>query len=138
VTIAGLGWSQKATITLYLGASTMRLLTTLTLLAGLSLGAATLKAQDSTQATRNVPDSLVAKAKITEDSARAIALKRVPGTVENTTLTSRRGRLAWVFEVKRAGRTGDTKVTVNAANGRVVSVARAGGTKSRSTTRHSS
>ena len=82
----------------------MRLLTTLTLLAGLSVGAASLKAQDSTQATRNVPDSLVGKAKISEDSARAIALKRVPGTVENTTLTSRRGRLAWVFEVKRAGR----------------------------------
>src|SRR5436305_848466 len=36
VTIVGLGWSQKATTTLYPGASTMRLLTTLTLLAALS------------------------------------------------------------------------------------------------------
>ena len=112
----------------------MRLLTTLTLLAGLSLGAASLSAQD---ATRNVPDSLVAKAKISEDSARAIALKRVPGTVESTALRSRRGRLSYVFGIQRSGRTGTTNVTVNAMNGRVVSVARVAA-KSKTTTRHSS
>ncbi len=110
----------------------MRLLSILTLLAGLCLGATGLAAQE-----RNVPDSLVAKAKVSEDSARAVALKRVPGDLQSTTLASRRGRLSWVFEVKRTGRTGTTKVTVNANNGRVVSVSRVG-TKSKSATRHSS
>jgi uncharacterized membrane protein YkoI len=110
----------------------MRILSILTLLAGLSFGATGLTAQE-----RNVPDSLVAKAKISEDSARAVALKRVPGDVQSTTLVSRRGRLSWVFEVKRTGRTGNTKVTVNANNGRVVSVSRSG-SKSRSATRRSS
>jgi len=110
----------------------MRLLSILTLLAGLSLGASGLAAQE-----RNVPDSLVAKAKVSEDSARTVALKRVPGDLQSTTLMSRRGRLSWVFEVKRTGRAGTTKVTVNANNGRVVSVSRVG-TKSKSATRHSS
>ena len=110
----------------------MRLLSILTVLAGLALGATGLAAQD-----RNVPDSLVAKAKISEDSARAVALKRVPGDLQSITLVSRRGRLSWVFEVKRTGRTGTTKVTVNANNGRVVSVARSG-SKSKSATRRSS
>jgi len=44
---------------------------------------------------RNVPDSLVAKAKVSEDSARAVALKRVPGDLQSITLVSRRGRLSW-------------------------------------------
>ena len=110
----------------------MRLLSILSVLAGLALGATGLAAQE-----RNVPDSLVAKAKISEDSARAVALKRVPGDLQSITLVSRRGRLSWVFEVKRTGRTGTTKVTVNANNGRVVSVSRVG-TKSKSATRHSS
>ncbi len=110
----------------------MRLLSILTVLSGLALGATSLAAQE-----RNVPDSLVAKAKISEDSARAVALKRVPGDLQSTTLASRRGRLSWVFEVKRTGRTGTTKVTVNANNGRVVSVARSG-SKSKSATRRSS
>jgi len=110
----------------------MRLLSILTVLSGLALGATSLAAQE-----RNVPDSLVAKAKVSEDSARAVALKRVPGDLQSITLVSRRGRLSWVFEVKRTGRTGTTKVTVNANNGRVVSVSRVG-TKSKSATRHSS
>jgi uncharacterized membrane protein YkoI len=116
----------------------MRLLTTLALIAGLTVAAGSLAAQDSTQAPmRNVPDSLVAKAKVNEDSARAVALKRVPGDVQSTALMSRRGRLSWVFGIKRSGRNGVTKVTVNAKNGHVVSVARSSA-KSKSTARHSS
>jgi uncharacterized membrane protein YkoI len=116
----------------------MRLLTTLALIAGLSMAAGSLAAQDSTQApTRNVPDSLVAKAKVNEDSARAVAVKRVPGDVQSTALVSRRGRLSWVFGIKRSGRTGTTRVTVNANNGHVVSVARAS-SKSKSAARRSS
>ena len=116
----------------------MRLLSTITLVAGLSLAAAGLSAQDSTQApTRNVPDSLVSQAKITEDSARAVAMKRVPGTVQSTVLERKRSRLVYEFGIQRAGRTGTTKVTVSATNGKVVSVARVGA-KSKSATRRSS
>ena len=101
----------------------MRLLTTLTIVAGLSFAAGRLAAQDSTQVTRNVPDSLIAKAKVNEDSARAIALKRVPGTVQSIRLERMHTRLVYMFEVRRAGRPGLTKVEVNAGTGHVMEVA---------------
>jgi uncharacterized membrane protein YkoI len=99
----------------------MRHLTTLALCAGLLLPATRLAAQDQ-GAMRNVPDSLVAKAKVKEDSARAIALKRVPGSVQTVELERKRGRLVYEFEIQRSGRQGLTKVDVNAMNGHVVGV----------------
>lgn len=101
----------------------MRQLTTLALCTALFLPAAKLAAQDSTQVTRNVPDSLIAKAKVNEDSARAIALKRVPGTVQSIRLERMHTRLVYMFEVRRAGRPGLTKVEVNAGTGHVMEVA---------------
>ena len=115
----------------------MRLLSTLTLAAALSFAAGRLTAQDATP-TRTVPDSLVSKAKISEDSARAIALKRVPGTVQNTELERARGRLLYEFKIKRAGRKGTTEVEVNAMTGRVVAVNSGMRAKAQTTTRHSS
>ncbi len=101
----------------------MRLLSTATLIAALSLGASSLSAQSAMQApTRNVPDSLATKAKVSEDSARAIALKRVPGTVEGVKLHSKSGKLDWVFGIKPNGKTNVEKVTINAMTGHVVSV----------------
>jgi len=110
----------------------MRLLASLTLVTALTFAAGRLAAQD-----RNVPDSLVAKAKVSEDSARAIALKRVPGDVEGITLAKMKTRLVYTFKVQRKGRPGLTDVQVNAATGHVMAVRRES-TKSRSTTRHSS
>ena len=111
----------------------MRLLTSLTLLAVLTCAAGTLAAQE-----RNVPDSLVAKAKITEDSARAIALKRVPGDVQAITLAkSGKTRLVYTFKVQPKGRTGLTDVVVNAGTGKVLAVRRES-TKAHSTSRRSS
>src|SRR2546427_1897242 len=108
----------------------MRLLTSLTLVAALTFAAGSLAAQD-----RNVPDSLVGKAKISEDSARAVALKRVPGTVEGVALAkSGKTRLVYTFKVQRNGRTGLTDVLVNANTGKVIAVRRES-TKGRSTTR---
>jgi uncharacterized membrane protein YkoI len=118
----------------------MRLLTTLTLLAGLAIPAARLAAQDSSQSTgmkRMVPDSLASQAKISEDSARAVALTRVPGTVQGVALKRKHGRLVYEFQIQRAGRTGLTKVGVNAANGKVVAVEREGSKRQRGA-RHSS
>src|SRR5881396_4336401 len=102
----------------------MRLLSTLTLAAALSFAAGRLTAQDATP-TRTVPDSLVGKAKISEDSARAVALKRVPGSVEGVALAkSGKTRLVYTFKVQRNGRTGLTDVLVNANTGKVIAVRR--------------
>jgi uncharacterized membrane protein YkoI len=115
----------------------MRLLSTLTLAAALACAAGSLSAQDAQAPTRDVPDSLVARAKVSEDSARAIALKRVPGTVQGTELSRERGRLLYEFKIQRSGRKGTTEVEVNAMTGKVVAVQTARA-KARSTTRHSS
>ena len=110
----------------------MRPLASLTLVAVLSLAAGRLAAQE-----RHVPDSLAAKAKITEDSARAVALKRVPGDVKEISLAKMRTRLVYTFKVQPTGRQGLTDIQVNAANGHVIAVRRET-TKARSTTHRSS
>jgi uncharacterized membrane protein YkoI len=117
----------------------MRFLNTITLTAVLSLAATALSAQGANPTpTRNVPASLAAKAKISEDSARAVALKRVPGTVETVHLMEKSGKLEYVFGIKPTGKNGMEKVTVNAASGHLISVTAAGSTKPKSTTPHSS
>ena len=98
----------------------MRLVTTLSLVAATLFAAGSLAAQE-----RNVPDSLVGKAKISEDSARAVALKRVPGDVKGIALAkSGKTRLVYTFKVQRSGRTGLTDVLVNANTGKVIAVRR--------------
>jgi uncharacterized membrane protein YkoI len=114
----------------------MRPFSMVALIAALSLPAGRLVAQDAVQ--RNVPDSLVSKAKISEDSARAVALKRVPGTVQRTDLVRARRRLLYEFWIARDGRKGTTEVEVNAMTGKVVAVKAGTRAKARSTTRRSS
>ena len=114
----------------------MRLFTTLTAVAALSFAAGSLAAQEAPK--RNVPDSLVSRAKVNEESARAIALKRVPGTVQGVELERERGRLMWDFKIQRNGRKGTTEVEVSAKTGHVIAVASGTHAKARSTTRHSS
>jgi uncharacterized membrane protein YkoI len=116
----------------------MRLVPTLTLCAALSFAAGSLVAQEAPGPTRNVPDSLVSKVKITEDSARAIALKRVPGTVQAVALEHERGRLMWEFKIQRSGRKGTTEVEVNANTGKVIAVRAGTSAKAKTTTRRSS
>ena len=115
----------------------MRMLNTMTLVAALSLGAAaSLSAQEMAAPMRNVPDSLVKKAKISEDSARAVALKRVPGTVESVKLMEKSGKLDYVFGIKPKGKSAVEHVTINAMTAHIVSVS-SGSTK-KSTAPHSS
>lgn len=104
-----------------------KVLTTLTILAGLAMPAAVLVAQQPMQQSqtgykREVPDSLVAKAKVSEDSARAIALHRVHGTVQALELEREHGRLLYSWDIKVAGKAGITEVHVDALNGRVLAV----------------
>ena len=120
----------------------MKHLTTLTLIAACSLAATSLTAQQPMQQAqtgykREVPDSLVAKAKISEDSARAIALKRVPGTVQGLELENEHGRLIYSWDIKVAGKPGITEVHVSALNGRVLGVEHEGAKPRRATRRSS-
>ena len=64
---------------------------------------------------------LMKEAKISMDSARTIALAKVPGaTVEASEIERENGRLIYSFDLKRAGRTGIDEVNVNALTGKIV------------------
>jgi uncharacterized membrane protein YkoI len=64
---------------------------------------------------------LMKVAKISKDSATAIALSRVPGaTVQSAEIEREGGRLIWSFDLKTAGKTGIDEVNVNALTGKVV------------------
>jgi len=66
--------------------------------------------------------ALHAAAKVTEDSARAIALKAVPGaTVKEGELEKENGKLIWSFDLKVAGKKGVEEVQVDAITGKIVS-----------------
>ena len=71
---------------------------------------------------RTVPDSLVAQAKITEDSARTLAMSKVPnGVIQTLTLERRRGKLVWSFAIRAPAKPGNTQVLVDALDGSVMS-----------------
>src|SRR5512142_2028007 len=60
---------------------------------------------------------LMKEAKISKDSATAIALARVPGaTVKSAELEREKGKLIWSFDLTTAGKTGIDEVHVNAIN----------------------
>ena len=106
--------------------SVMKTMTTLGLALILALGAAgSATAQQSTSARpsyeRDVPAALLAQVKIGEDSARALALAKVPGSVEAVELKRESGNLVWIWDVKVAGKRGITEVWVNAIDGKVES-----------------
>jgi uncharacterized membrane protein YkoI len=74
-------------------------------------------------AKRKVPAALLAKAKITEDSARALALARVPhATLTEVELEEEHGSLVWSFDLVVAGKPGIEEVNVDALTGKIVSV----------------
>lgn len=71
---------------------------------------------------RTVPDSLVAQAKVTEDSARTLAMSKVPnGAIQTLTLERRRGKLVWSFAIRDPAKSGSTQVFVDALDGSVTS-----------------
>ncbi|MGI8499333.1 MAG: PepSY domain-containing protein [Gemmatimonadaceae bacterium] len=72
---------------------------------------------------RAVPARLAARARISEDSARAIARSRVPnGDVQALELEQGKGKLIYSFDLKIPGRAGIEEVDVTALNGKVVGV----------------
>ena len=73
---------------------------------------------------REVPADLLAQTKISEDSARTIALKRIPGgAVKALELEREHGLLIWSFDLAVAGKPGIEEVEVDALTGKIVGVA---------------
>jgi hypothetical protein len=60
-----------------------------------------------------------AEAKIGVEQAREAALRAVPGTVKDSDLESRHGRLVYAFEIERPGQRGSSP---NTPSGRVIEV----------------
>ena len=68
---------------------------------------------------RDVPDSLLKKAKITEAAAVATAQAKVPkGTIDALELENENGKLLWSFDFKVPGKTGIDELQVNAVTGK--------------------
>jgi Peptidase propeptide and YPEB domain len=73
--------------------------------------------------TSKVDPALAAEAKISLDSARAIALHKVPhGSVASEELERENGHLIYSFDVKVPGKSGIQEVNVNAMDGKVLGV----------------
>lgn len=101
----------------------MKLLIASALLVTVGLGARTASAQQPPRPSyeREIPAALLAQAKIGEDSARALALAKVPGGIEAVELKRESGALVWIWDVHVKGKRGITEVWVNAADGTVSS-----------------
>jgi uncharacterized membrane protein YkoI len=96
-------------------------------LASIAAAAATvvavpLFAQGTTPKT-DVPPALARQAKISLDSARAIATKRLPNaSIQSQELEQEKGRLIYSFDMKTTGKSGVEEVNVNAKTGAIVGV----------------
>lgn len=70
---------------------------------------------------RTVPDSLLSQVKVSEDSARALALTRVPnGMIQALVLERQRGKLVWAFAIRDPAKSANTEVVVNALDGTIL------------------
>jgi uncharacterized membrane protein YkoI len=70
---------------------------------------------------RTVPDSLLSQVKVSEDSARGLALARVPnGTLQAIVLERRRGTLVWSFAIRDPAKSRNTEIYVNAMDGSIM------------------
>jgi uncharacterized membrane protein YkoI len=64
---------------------------------------------------------LRAQAKVSEDSARAKALRQVPGgVIQSSELEREGGMLIYSFDIKVAGKSGIDEVNINAITGKIV------------------
>ena len=72
---------------------------------------------------RELPARLSKQARISEDSAAAVARAKVPnGKIQSVELEQEKGRLIYSYDVKIAGKSGIEEVNVNAMDGTVVGV----------------
>ncbi len=100
----------------------MRYLATATV--ALLLGvAASASAQQPGVPVKEDKPGLLARAKISADSARKLAQARIPGaTIQSAEIEREDGRLIFSFELKTPGRSGIDEVNVDAMTGKVLPV----------------
>ena len=73
---------------------------------------------------RDLPDSLVAKAKISESAAAATAMKRFPkGAIQSVELEREDGHLKFSYDLATPGKPGIDEVDVDALTGKIIAVA---------------
>lgn len=101
----------------------MKMLLAGALVLTVAFGARSASAQQAQQPSyeREIPAALLAEAKISEDSARALALAKILGGIEAVELKRENGALVWIWDVKIKGKRGITEVWVNAVDGKVES-----------------
>ena len=72
---------------------------------------------------REIPDSLAAKAKITETAAAATAQKRFPkGAIQSVELEREDGHLKYSYDIATPGKPGIDEVDVDALTGKIIAV----------------
>jgi uncharacterized membrane protein YkoI len=69
-----------------------------------------------------IPAALKKDAKISVEEARATALKKVPGQLQEEELEKENGKLVYSFDILVAGQKDITEVQVSAIDGSIVSV----------------
>jgi uncharacterized membrane protein YkoI len=96
----------------------------LTAVASLAFVAATAGAQGTKPTYRHEISARLAKrAKISEDSAAAIARGKVPGgTIQSVELEMEKGKLQYSYDIKIPGKSGIEEVNVSAVDGSVLGV----------------
>lgn len=87
------------------------------LMAGLSAAAGA-----QTPKKSKIPASLKKDAKVSAEGARAAALKRVPGEIEEEELEREHGKLVYSYDIRATGQKDITEVQVSAVDGSIVSV----------------
>lgn len=99
---------------------TLAVMTTIILMAGVSLAAAAPKTrQENNEAQEQA--RLQRQAKITMEQAKDVALKRSPGNIESSELEREHGKLVYSFDIRNSKGTID-EVQVSAITGKVVRV----------------
>lgn len=83
-----------------------------------------LAAGAQTQAPKKskIPAALKKDAKISIEAARATALKKVPGEIQEEELEKENGKLVYSFDIRATGQKDITEVQVSAIDGSIVSV----------------
>jgi hypothetical protein len=72
---------------------------------------------------RDIPDSLAAKAKVTETAAAATAQKRfLKGAIQSVELEHEDGHLKWSYDIATPGKSGIDEVDVDALTGKIIAV----------------
>jgi N-methylhydantoinase A/oxoprolinase/acetone carboxylase beta subunit len=79
-------------------------------------------AQNQTPKKSKIPAALKKDAKISVEEARATALKKVPGEIQEEELEKEHGKLVYSFDIRATGQKDITEVQVSAIDGSIVSV----------------